>query len=341
MSDDKRPSAAMVVATISSPQFKDRVKASLPKNVDPDRFTRMTITALQNAPELLEADKDSLYLAILKCAETGLSPDGKESALVVFNTKVGDNRWIKKVQFMPMVTGIIKKLGEVGVSVQTETVHEFDFFEYEAGDNPKITHRPAKLGQDRGMMLGAYAILRMEGISEPYREVMDAKSIEVVRGQSRAPNSLMWTKFPGEGYRKTVLRRCAKRIPMKFDETVQRTLDADNATFEMESTPELATPDLVPAEKVVAALEQTKGQTLQQSVPAQSAQPESQPQPESNETQAKPRQRRASKPSPEQPPEESENPAPRDATPPEPVQPARPRGLAAVVSNADDDEDIF
>jgi len=335
MSEQKRPSTAMVVATISSKEFKARVAASLPKNVDADRFTRMTITALQNSPELLDADKDSLYLAILKCAETGLSPDGKESALVVFNTKVGDNRWIKKVQFMPMVTGIIKKLGEVGVSVQTETVHEFDFFEYEAGDNPKIVHKPAKLGTDRGIMLGAYAILRMEGIAEPFREVMDSKAIEAVRAQSRSPNGLMWTKFPGEGYRKTVLRRCAKRIPMKFDETVQRTLEADNATFEMEPAAEpTETPARPDDPKVVAELEQTIGNTLQSTLPAQ---PETVVQESAKPATRRPRQ--TQKPQPE--PEESENPAPRDATPPAPAQPARPAALAAVAAIQDDDEDIF
>ena len=86
MSNDKRPTASMVVATIGSKDFRAKLDTALPKGVDADRFTRMTITALQANPDLLEADKDSLYLAILQCAQTGLPPDGKQAALVVFNT---------------------------------------------------------------------------------------------------------------------------------------------------------------------------------------------------------------------------------------------------------------
>lgn len=229
----------MIVNTISSPEFKARVKTALPKNVDPDRFTRMTMTAIQGKPDLLEADKDSLYLAILQCAQTGLAPDGKEAALVVFNTNVGSKqnpRWVKQVQFMPMVAGVIKKLGELDVKCDAAVVYENDVFEYEEGDFPRIIHKPAKLGTERGVAIGAYAILRPKN-GEPYREVMSSAEIEQVRQQSRAANSLMWTQFWGEGARKTVLRRCAKRIPMPFDDTVEKTLEADNATFEMAPEP--------------------------------------------------------------------------------------------------------
>jgi recombination protein RecT len=292
----------------------------------------MTITAIQNNPDLLEADKESLYLAILKCAETGLSPDGKESALVVFNTKVGDNRWIKKVQFMPMVTGIVKKLGEVGVKVETETVHEFDFFEYEAGDNPRINHKPAKLGTDRGVMIGAYAILRMDGIATPYREVMDSKAIETVRQQSKAPNSLMWTKFAGEGYRKTVLRRCAKRIPMRFDESVERTIEADNESFEMGSATPAAEAERPADATVVAQIEQTKGETLEQAVQPKK-QPVAQPNEEESENPAPKEERRAAPP--------KEKAAPAAASKLDAAPQKRPAALAAVVATSEDAEDIF
>lgn len=311
---EKRPSMQMVVSTVGSKEFQAKVAASLPPGVNADRFTRMTITALQSKPELLEADKDSLYMAILQCAQTGLAPDGKEAALVVFNTKVGQNQWIKKVQFMPMVTGVIKKLGEVEVKCDTEVVYAEDFFEYEAGDNAKITHRPAKLGMDRGVMIGAYAILRMKGIETPYREVMDSKAIEAVRAQSKSPDSLMWKQFPGEAYRKTVLRRCAKRIPMRFDESVEATLNADNETYDM-SAPTTADPTVVAEQQ--KQLEMVTPETDSHSV--------GQPQPV-----------------------ESENPAPKPeavkravANKPEPTPRARPAALSAVVAAQGDNEDIF
>jgi len=336
MSEQRRPNTQLVLASIAAPEFRAKVQASLPKGADPDRFTRMTITAIQNKPELLEADKESLYLAILQCAQTGLAPDGKESALTVFNTKVGNNQWVKKVQFMPMVTGIIKKLGEVDVKCDTNVVYENDIFEYEAGDNEHIRHVPTPLGQDKGMRIGCYAILRVKGIDTPYREVMSTEDVEAVRAQSRAPDSLMWTKFPGEAYRKTVLRRCAKRIPLKFDEALEATLNADNETFDM--TPQPAeTPQEAPQP---AQIEQVDKQTDERVV-------SSQPQPKAAEP-AKPAPAQKSQPKAAPPAEESENPAPKEerrapaATAPESTKPGRPRALAAVMeSSSNDDEDIF
>lgn len=235
MSNESRPTAQLIVSTVGSKEFQAKLAASLPKSIDTERFTRMTITAIQGNPDLLAADKESLYLAILQCAQTGLAPDGKKAALVVFNTKVKQNGkefWIKKVQFMPMVTGIIDKLAEVDIKCDSAVVHENDEFEWEQGDHPRIFHKPAKLGTPRGDILGAYAILRPKG-EEAYHEVMDREQIERVRAQSKAPDSLMWTKFYEEGCRKTVLRRCAKRVPMKQEESVLRTLEADDATFTM------------------------------------------------------------------------------------------------------------
>lgn len=333
MSEDKRPSMAVIVSTVNSPEFQAKMSASLPKGVNADRFSRMTITALQAKPELLEADKDSLYLAILQCAQTGLAPDGKKAALVVFNTNVGGkgkpDRWVKLVQFMPMVTGIIEKLGEVGVKCDTATVHENDVFEWEQGDNPKIVHKPAKLGTERGVTIGAYAILKLKG-GEPYHEVMDTKEIEAVRKQSKSPNSLMWTQFYGEACRKTVLRRCAKRIPIPYDESVERTLEADNATFDLDppgaTTEPKADPTVVAEQtKQPAQVEQAKAendpQAIQQSMPKQQVEAQ---------------------------PEESENPAPQEepkkaaaTKPPAQSAPKRPKVLETVAQASDDNEDIF
>ena len=224
-----------VAQILQSSDFQVKVQQALPPSMSLDRFTRAVITAIQANPGIVEADKSSLYSSIVQSALAGLNLDGKEAALVVFNTNVGTKqspRWIKKVQFMPMISGIIKRLGEAGVAVHSQVVCENDEFIFEQGDSPSITHRPTKLGQAKGAMIGAYAICKTKA-GEIYREVMDKDQIEAVRRQSRAPDSLMWTQFESEGWRKTVIRRCAKRIPL-YDQLAERTLDADDKTFTMD-----------------------------------------------------------------------------------------------------------
>jgi recombination protein RecT len=220
---------ALVAQTLVSTDFQAKLKQALPKSISPDRFTRCVITAIQANPGIVEGEKSSLYSSIVQAAQAGINLDGKEGALVIFNTKQGNN-WVKKVQFMPMVGGIIKRLGGAGISVDTQVVHANDTFDVEYGDNPRITHKPPPLGTDRGEMIGAYAICKTR-TGEVYREIMDKEQIAAVRSQSRAADSLMWTKFASEAWRKTVLRRCAKRIPI-LDDLTNRTMDADDQSFE-------------------------------------------------------------------------------------------------------------
>ncbi len=261
MSDNKRTGTELILKTLTSSDFQGKLKTSLPSNIDPDRFTRVAITSLQQNPDILKADRNSLYLAILACAQTGLQPDGKQAALVRF----GD-----KVQFMPMVAGIILRLAECGITCDTQVVHEGDLFDVEYGDNPKITHKPPKLGTNRGEMIGAYAILRAKD-GTVYREVMDAEQIKAVAAQSRSKNGLLWTQFASEAWRKSVLRRCAKRIAMPFDQAFERTIQADDATFDMSQ--ETFTPiedQSVVAEQVAPT--QSDATTTQTEKPASTAQ---------------------------------------------------------------------
>jgi recombinational DNA repair protein RecT len=94
---------------------------------------------------------------------------------------------------------------------------------------------------------------------------MDKEQIAAVRSQSRAADSLMWTKFASEAWRKTVLRRCAKRIPI-LDDLTNRTMDADDQSFEF------AESDIPSVDPASVVSEQSPAGTPQ-SPPAASADP--------------------------------------------------------------------
>jgi recombination protein RecT len=235
---------------------------------------------------------------------------------------------------MPMVSGLIDKLGEVGVFCDTEVVYQNDGFEYEAGDSPKITHKPAPFGKERGEAVGAYAILRRGAAT--IREVMSFHEIEKVRAQSKSPNSLGWKEFWGEMARKTVLRRGTKRIAMPLDDQdkIRAAIDADDETFNFADTPAAEQEDgTVVAEQKPAqqALEQTKGNTIDQA-PAKSQEPASQMPPK--EAAAK-----QARPANFDPPKSSSKPPAASA--PTPTPQARPRGLAAALAAQSDSDDVF
>lgn len=186
-----------------APQFK----AALPAHVSVERFVRVTMTAVQTTPSLLEADRRTLFAAATRAAQMGLLPDGREGAIVTFKGAC---------QFMPMVAGVMKLVrnsGEISTwSVQA--VYENDTFDYELGDNERIVHKPAL--KSRGAIIGAYSIVKMKD-GETSREFMGVEEIEAIRKRSRSGGSGPWVTDFAEMAKKTVVRRHSKRLPMSTD----------------------------------------------------------------------------------------------------------------------------
>lgn len=214
-------------------RMKPDFKAALPSQIPVERFIRTTITAVQMNRELLQADKNSLLSSAMKAAQDGLLCDGREAALVIFNTNAGTKanpQWVKKVQYMPMLTGILKKIRNSGLlkTIAAHVVYERDFFEYVLGDEESITHKP-HLGEDRGKPIAVYGVAKTkdDGI---YREVMSCAQVEQVRSVSKSKDGGPWVQWWDEMAKKTVLRRLAKRLPSSAD--LEAVFENDNATYE-------------------------------------------------------------------------------------------------------------
>lgn len=202
-------------------QMRPQLTAALPAHITAEKFERVVLTAVALNPDLMAVDRKTLYLACNKAAQDGLLPDGREGAIVGFGGKA---------VWMPMVGGLIKKMRQSGElsTLSANVVYENDTFAYVLGDDERIEHKPLLTG-DRGKPILAYAIAKLKdgGIQ---REVMTVGDIERARKTSRAPNSLMWKDFWGEGARKTVIKRLAKYLPLSADD--RRALERDETEFE-------------------------------------------------------------------------------------------------------------
>jgi len=188
-------------------QYEPQFAAALPSHITPEKFRRVVVTAINSNPDLVKADRRSLFTSCIKAAQDGLFPDGRDAALVIF----GD-----KVQYMPMIHGIRKRMRNTGEvkSADAYVVFSKDHFDYELGDNPHIEHKPALI--DRGDAIGAYAIIKLTN-GEILREFMSKAEIEKVRAVSRAKSNGPWVSWWEEMARKTVLRRCSKAAPDSAD----------------------------------------------------------------------------------------------------------------------------
>lgn len=214
----------------------DKWRASLPAHISVERFKRVVITAVQTNPNLVYADRFTLWTACSRAANDGLLPDGKEGALVVYKTKTKVRnaagaeieKWVEQVQWMPMIYGLrlkVRRSGEIA-KWECQVVRQKDVFKYVLGDEPRIIHEPFLGPGDAGPITHAYSIATTKD-GEVSREVMTIEQINKVRTVSKAPDSPAWKLWFDEMARKVVARRHSKTLPMNTD--VDELLEREDA----------------------------------------------------------------------------------------------------------------
>jgi recombination protein RecT len=205
------------------------IAMALPAHVTPEKFERIVANAIGSTPLLAKCLQDApktVWSSVMACAKDGLIPDGREAAFVPFKS---NGKF--QCQYIPMIGGILKMMRQSGevLSLTVEVVYANDNFDYELGDDARISHKP-RLDGPRGAPIAAYAILKTKdgGI---YREVMSKEDIMKVKAISKAKNGPWSGPFETEMWKKTVLRRLAKRSPLSTDviDLIQR----DDGMYEL------------------------------------------------------------------------------------------------------------
>lgn len=249
--------------------MREKFEKALPKQISIDKFMRTVIFAVSTNPDLLKADRNSFYRACLQSAQEGLLPDGKEAALVVYNKNIGTKqakKYIKFVQFMPMVYGILKRARNSGEikSITINVVYENDEFEYWVdSDGPNIKHKPVVFG-DKGDAKGVYAMaITKDGAK--YIDIMDKKDIEKVRNCSRSSNSGPWKDWWEEMAKKSIIRRIAKILPSSSD--LDNVVKADDDFYDLGSPTETGG-EPAAVESETPPSEKTKSSALNQAIGA-------------------------------------------------------------------------
>lgn len=221
--------------------MEDNIKKALPANLPSQRFMRTAQMAMQSpvvaAAINKGADRSSLFDAVSKCAQDGLVLDGREAALVPFNGKI---------QYMPMVAGIIKKAynsGEIA-SISAHVVHANDEYSYELGDNEHIRHIPTD--DDPGDIVAVYAIAKLN--SGGIQRVWMNKN-QVMKHKKVAKTKFIWEgDWEDDMWEKTALKKLAKRLPQSSE--LSRLFESDNEMVDLnrdkEPEKEVTPPQEVP-----------------------------------------------------------------------------------------------
>lgn len=222
-------------------QMKTGIKAALPSVMTPERFTRITLSALSSNPKLQECTPPSFLGAMMTAAQLGLEPNtplGQAYLIPYWNGK----KRCRECQFQLGYKGLIDlayRSGEVSI-IMAQVVYEKDDFSYSFGLEPSLKHVPAM--KDRGAAVYVYALFKTKDGGYGY-EVM---SIDDVRNHaqkfSKSYDDGPWQTNFEEMAKKTVLKRVLKYAPLKSeflravaqDEVIKTEISAD--MYEVQGT---------------------------------------------------------------------------------------------------------
>lgn len=203
-------------------KMQGEIAKALPSVMTPERFTRVTLSALSANQKLQACTPQSFLAAMMTAAQLGLEPNTPlgQAYLIPFR-----NHGRMECQFQLGYKGLIDlayRSGDVS-TIQAQTVYANDVFEYELGLEPKLRHVPAS--RDRGEPVYFYAVFRTKDGGYGF-EVMSVEDARVHgRRYSKAYSNGPWQTNFEEMAKKTVLKKVLKYAPMKTD--FVRALSAD------------------------------------------------------------------------------------------------------------------
>lgn len=198
-------------------KMEKEIAKALPSVITPERFTRITLSALSANPTLQQCSPQSFLGAMMTAAQLGVEPNTPlgQAYLIPFK-----NKGKLECQFQLGYKGLIDlayRSGEISV-IQAHTVYENDEFDYELGLDPKLKHVPYK-GVDKGEPVYFYAVFKLKdgGYGFNVMSIEDVRAHAAKYSQSYNSQYSPWKTNFEEMAKKTVLKKALKYAPMKSD----------------------------------------------------------------------------------------------------------------------------
>lgn len=234
-------STASMAAKKTNKTMKDYIRSmegeiakALPSVITPERFTRITMSALSANPDLQQTTPQSFMGAMMTAAQLGLEPNTPLGQAYLLPFK---NKGVLECQFQLGYRGLIDlayRSGEVQI-IQAHEVCENDQFEFSFGLDPQLKHVPAR--ENRGEPTHYYAMFKTKdgGYGFEVMSVADIRAHAKKFSKAYSSGFSPWSTNFAEMAKKTVLKKVLKYAPLKSDflreiaadGTVKDNMDAD------------------------------------------------------------------------------------------------------------------
>lgn len=199
---------------------------------------------------LLDCDFQSMVEATVRIIRRGLTVGDNIAWLVPYWSETRQTKIVQdQLGYMGLYT-LALRFGLV-TKGRCQPVFENDTLDIELGSDPKVTHKPPKIGS-RGEFVGVYSIVTTpDGAVDV--EWADKDTIEHFRQMAPSKNSPAWTNWYTEQARAKVFKRHLKRVPKPISYDPSLFTDMDDVIegkAERVETPALEAPRERPMENL-------------------------------------------------------------------------------------------
>lgn len=202
----------------------------LPQHVDADRILRIALGALRTTPKLMNCSVESLFGAVVQCAQLGLEPNTPlgHAYLIPFENRRNKTTEVQVIFGYKGLIDLARRSGQI-VSIAAHVVRKNDHFEFAYGLDEKLEHKP-DIESPTSPITAFYAVAKLEGGGHAF-EVMSVQQVEAIRNASnnyrfaRDKSTTVWGQHFDEMGRKTALRRLFKYLPVSIELATATALD--------------------------------------------------------------------------------------------------------------------
>jgi recombination protein RecT len=196
------------------------ISEALPADFNKARFVQNTVSLIQDNKDLAKYPQAKLVPGLLKGAYLGLDFFNKECYLIPY----GDD-----LRFQIDYKGMQKLVKKYAVrpvdEIYARLVREGDGFNEEIRDNePVINFKPKPFND--GKIIGAFAVCQYKDGGAKV-ETMNKEQLDAAKRMSQAQSGTAWKYFPEEMYKKVIIRRLCKGIPVERENSKQDSLMHD------------------------------------------------------------------------------------------------------------------
>lgn len=228
---EQKPQTAMQVFENQLYSYKGNMRDLLAAhNMSELEFMVTALNAIKKTPNLLEADRKTLFGAILMSAELGLPPNTpmQLSFILPYKRKTKDEKgnWgsVTEAQFQIGYQGWVEIMlrNPKIESIDSGNVFSNEKWYFNKGLREPFSHEP-KPPKDRGEYVGSYAIAWMTTGKKPKVIFLYKEEIEEFKkiSQGAASDYSPWNSVDKDPqkwmYRKTVLKQLSKELPKTRD----------------------------------------------------------------------------------------------------------------------------